>query len=64
MNLVIENMVQIKSGITINVDASVKIGNNLICGEKILFGILVQVVVKITKYLTSVIDDSVITRLS
>ena len=61
MNLVIENMVQIKSGITINADASVKIGNNLICGEKILFGILVQVVVKITKYLTSVIDDSVIT---
>ena len=57
-------MVQIKSGITINADASVKIGNNLICGEKILFGILVQVVVKITKYLTSVIDDSVITRLS
>ena len=57
-------MVQIKSGITINADASVKIGNNLISGEKILFGILVQVVVKITKYLTSVIDDSVITRLS
>ena len=61
MNLVIENVVQIKSGITINVDASVKIGNNLMCREKILFGILVQVVVKITKYLTSVIDDSVIT---
>ena len=38
-----ENVIQIKSGITINVDASVK---NIIYMKNIIFGILLHVVVK------------------
>ena len=38
-----ENVVQIKSGIMIHVDVSVK---NIIYVEKIIFGILLMVVVK------------------
>ena len=38
-----ENVIQIKSGITISVDVSVK---NIIYVKKIVFGILLHVVVK------------------
>ena len=44
VNLVVENVIQIKSGITIHVDASAK---NIICVKKIIFGIVLHVVVKI-----------------
>ena len=42
----VENITQIKSGITINVDASVKIQKNKMCTKTIIFGILLQAVVK------------------
>ena len=47
-----ENVIQIKSGITINFDASV---SNIIYVEKILFGILLHEVAKMEN--VSVIDD-------
>ena len=42
----VENVTQIKSAITINVDVSVKIQKKVICGGKIIFGILLRVPVK------------------
>ena len=54
-------MIQIKSGITITVVASLKIQENIACTKNILFGILLHVAVKNGKYLGSIIDDSVIT---
>ena len=42
----VENVIQIKSGITINVGASVKILKNIVCAKKIIFGILLHVVEK------------------
>ena len=47
INLMVENSIQIKSGITINVDVSGKIQKNNTCAENIIFGILLHVVVKI-----------------
>ena len=41
-----ENVIQIKSGTTINVDVSAKIQENIICAKKIIFGIHVHVLVK------------------
>ena len=41
--LMVESLIQIKSGIMINVDGSVK---NIIYVKKIIFGILLHVVVK------------------
>ena len=46
VNLMVENITQIKSGITINFDASVKIQKNKMCVKTIIFGILSQAVVK------------------
>ena len=43
VNLMIENVIQNKGGITINSDVSVK---NIIYVKKIMFGILLHVVVK------------------
>ena len=43
VNLIVENVIQIKSGIMINVDVSVK---NIIYVKKIIFGILLHVVPK------------------
>ena len=40
LNLTLENVIQIKSGITINVQASVE---NIIYLKKIIFGILLHV---------------------
>ena len=42
----LENVTQIKSGITINVGVSVKIQNNIVCTKKVLFRILLHVVLK------------------
>ena len=44
-NMITENEIQIKSGITINVDASISI-ENIIYVKKIIFGIQLHVVVK------------------
>ena len=55
----IENVIQIKSGITINVGASLKILKNIMCVKKIIFGILLHV--ENDKYLASIIDDLVMT---
>ena len=51
VNLTEENVIQIESGITINVVASVK----NIYVKKIIFGILLHVVAKNGKYLASII---------
>ena len=50
----VENVIQIKSGITINIDAS---GKYITHVKKIIFGILQQVVAKNGKYLVSIIDN-------
>ena len=49
-----ENIIQINVGITINVDVSVK---NVMHVKRIIFGILLHVVVKMDKYLASIMDD-------
>ena len=54
--LIKQNAIQINGGITINVDVSVK---NIIYVKKIIFGILVWKCEN-GKYLTSIMDDSVI----
>ena len=46
VNLIVESVIQIKSGITVNVDVSVKIKKNIACAKKLIFGILLHVVVK------------------
>ena len=46
VNLMVENVIEIKSGITINTDVSVKIQKNIICTKNITFGILLHVVAK------------------
>ena len=43
VNLTEENIIQIKNGIMKNVDVSVR---NILYGEKIMFGILLYIVVK------------------
>ena len=45
INLMVENVTQINSGIT-NVSANVKIQKNFVCVKKIIFGILLHAVVK------------------
>ena len=46
VNLIVENVTQIKRRITITVGASVKIHKNIVCMNKVIFGILLHVVVK------------------
>ena len=53
-----KNVIQINGGITINVDKSVK---NVMYVKKIIFRIMSNVVVKMKKYLASIMDDSAIT---
>ena len=43
----LENTIQIKIGIMINIDVVAKIRDNIIYAKKIIFEILVQVLVKI-----------------
>ena len=45
-NLMVENVIQIISGITINLGPNVKIQENFIYVKNIIFGILAHVVVK------------------
>ena len=47
VNLMVKNLIQIKSGITIDVGASVKIQKTIMYAKKIIFGILLHVLVKI-----------------
>ena len=44
--LMVENVIRIKSGITINVGVSVKIKENIVGERKIIFGIMQHAVVK------------------
>ena len=44
--LIAEDLTRIKSGITINVSVSAKIKKNIMCAEKIIFGILLHKVLK------------------
>ena len=53
-----ENLIQINCGITVNVNVSVK---NFVYMKKIIFGILLHVVVKMQKYLASILNDTAIT---
>ena len=46
VNLMVENVIKIKSEITINIGVSAKSQKNVICAKKIIFGILLHVVVK------------------
>ena len=46
MNLIVKNVIQIKVGITIILNVSVKPPNKMMCTEKIIFGILVHGIVK------------------
>ena len=42
----VENVIPIKNGITINFDASVKIIKNIMCEKKVIYGIQLLVVAK------------------
>ena len=53
-----ENLIQINCRITVNVNVSVK---NFVYMKKIIFGILLHVVVKMQKYLASILNDTAIT---
>ena len=46
LNLIVENVTQIKSGVTISVGVSVKTLKKIMCEKKVKFGILLRVVVK------------------
>ena len=46
VNLMLEEVIQIKRGITINVNARVKIQKHVVCTKKIIFGILLHEVAK------------------
>ena len=43
----VENVIQIKSGMTINIGASVKIQKNIMSAEKTIIGILLDLIAKI-----------------
>ena len=58
VNLTVKNLIQIKSGITINVDASVKIKKNIVFAKKTIFSILL---LRCENYLASIIQESVLT---
>ena len=53
-----KNVIHINGGIITNVNVKVK---NVMYVKKIMFGILLHVIVKIKKYLASIMDDLVIT---
>ena len=58
VNLMEQNIIQIIGGILINLDVSVK---SIIYMKNIIQGILVDVFVKMEKYLVNIMDDSMIT---
>ena len=45
----IENVIEIKSGIIVNVGVSVKIPKNIVCAKKVILGIMLHVVAKMVK---------------
>ena len=45
VSMIAENVIEIKSGITINVGVNVKIQQKIMCGKEIIFGILPHVLV-------------------
>ena len=45
----IENIIEIKCGIMVNVGVSVKIPKNTVYAKKIIFGIMLHVVAKMVK---------------
>ena len=49
-----ENVTQIKSRITLNVDMNAKIRGNIICREKIISGILVLMHMKIVIHIVNI----------
>ena len=53
--MITENVIQIKSGIKINADGSIKIWKNTMSGKRVIFGILLHVVWENGKYLKTVI---------
>ena len=58
----VENVTQIKSGITMNVNVSAKIRGNIMCGEKKNSWNTSTCICENGKYLGSIIDYSVIMR--
>ena len=50
VNLMVENVIQIKSGVPKNTVVSVKIQKNLVCAKKITFRILLHVVTKMVNF--------------
>ena len=60
-NLMVENISQIKSGITIKANASAKISENFICAKKAHMLNLTNCTCKNGKYLESIADDSAVT---
>ena len=60
VNSMVQNVIQIKSGVTINVDVIAKIQWNIMCGKEIIFGII-DYICETDKCLKSDIGDSVIT---
>ena len=61
VNLMVENLIQIKSGITINVDVNVKtLKKHRVCQKDYIWNPATSSCENF-KYLASIIDDSVIT---
>ena len=58
VKLMVENIIQIKSGITINVDVNIKIHKKIMHVEKIIFG---TGSFEHGKYVANIINDSMIT---
>ena len=56
----VQNVIQIKSGTTTNVDISVKILKNIMRAKKIIFGIMLYAIAKMVNYLASIIEYSVL----
>ena len=58
----VENDIQSKSGITLNVDVSVKIRKNIMCAKKDYIWNPAACSNENSKYLRSICDDSVVMR--
>ena len=56
VNWMVENVIQIKRGITINVDVSKKIRENIKCAKKNRFGILVHILVKMVSITSDLVN--------
>ena len=56
----VQNVIQIKSGTTTNVDISVKTLKNIMRAKKIIFGIMLYAIAKMVNYLASIIEYSVL----